>query len=111
MGISIALDDFGTDYSSLTYLWKFPFDTVKIGHTFVMEIERDPKAGAIINTIVAFLRTFGLVVPSRGVGTPTQAHALAAAGCDRAQGYWLGRPLSTAFANKLIDSAGDARLN
>jgi EAL domain-containing protein (putative c-di-GMP-specific phosphodiesterase class I) len=53
LGISIALDDFGTGYSSLSYLWKFPFDRVKIDRSFVTEMERDPKAEAIVNSIVA----------------------------------------------------------
>ena len=111
IGVSIALDDFGTGYSSLSYLWKFPFDTVKIDRSFVMEMELDPKAGAIINTIVALGRTLGLVVTAEGVETPTQAQALAEAGCDQAQGYWFGRPLSITSASKLIDSSADAKLN
>jgi len=66
MGISIALDDFGTGYSSLTYLWKFPFDKVKIDRSFVMEMEVDPKAAAIVNTIVAMGRTLELSITAEG---------------------------------------------
>jgi len=73
MGISIALDDFGTGYSSLTYLWKFPFDKVKIDRSFVMEMEVDPKAAAIVNTIVAMGRTLELSITAEGVETQAQA--------------------------------------
>jgi diguanylate cyclase (GGDEF)-like protein len=105
IGVSIALDDFGTGYSSLTYLWRFPFDTVKIDRSFVMEMTVDPKAAAIVNTIVALGRTLDLVVTAEGVETAAQAQALREAGCDRAQGYWFGRPLSAASANELINSS------
>jgi hypothetical protein len=73
MGVSIALEDFGTGYSSLTYLWKFPFDTVKIDRSFVMEMETEPKAAAIINTIVALGKTLDNTITAEGVETPTQA--------------------------------------
>jgi diguanylate cyclase (GGDEF)-like protein len=104
MGISIALDDFGTGYSSLTYLWKFPFDKLKIDRSFVMEMEVDPKAGAIVNTIVALGRTLDLTITAEGVETRAQAHALSEAGCDQAQGYLFGRPLSASSARELTDA-------
>lgn len=104
MGISFALDDFGTGYSSLTYLWKFPFDTVKIDRSFVTEMEVDPKAGAIVNTIVALGKTLDLTITAEGVETPAQAQALRDAGCDQAQGYLFGRPLSASSARELIEA-------
>jgi diguanylate cyclase (GGDEF)-like protein len=104
MGISIALDDFGTGYSSLTYLWKFPFDTVKIDRSFVTGMASDPKAGAIVNTIVALGRTLDLTVTAEGVETPAQAQALRESGCNQAQGYLFGRPLSAAAACDLVDA-------
>jgi EAL domain-containing protein (putative c-di-GMP-specific phosphodiesterase class I) len=102
MGVTIALDDFGTGYSSLTYLWKFPFDTVKIDRSFVTEMQLEPKAAAIVNTVVALARTLHLTVTAEGVETPDQAQALIAAGCDQAQGYLFGRPLSPEVAVALI---------
>ncbi len=107
LGISIALDDFGTGYSSLTYLWKFPFDTVKIDRSFVFEIEADAKAAAIVNTIVAMGRTLGLTITAEGVETAAQAKFLLAAGCDQAQGYLYGRPLSAIAADALARPASD----
>lgn len=104
MGISIALDDFGTGYSSLTYLWKFHFDKVKIDRSFVMEMEIEPKAAAIVNTIVALGKTLNLTTTAEGVETSAQAQALSEAGCDQAQGYLFGRPISATAANALIDA-------
>jgi diguanylate cyclase (GGDEF)-like protein len=103
MGISIALDDFGTGYSSLAYLWKFPFDTVKIDKSFVMEMKTDPKAAAIVNTVVALGKTLNLTVTAEGVETTSQAQALSESGCDQAQGYLFGRPLTIAAANALAN--------
>jgi diguanylate cyclase (GGDEF)-like protein len=105
MGISIALDDFGTGYSSLAYLWKFPFDKVKVDRSFVSQMETDPKAAAIVDTVVALGRTLDLTVTAEGVETPEQAQALKNAGCDQGQGYLFGRPLSSVAANALISSS------
>ena len=104
MGVSIVLDDFGTGYSSLTYLWKFPFDKVKIDRSFVMGMELDPKAVAIVNTIVALGKTLDLTITAEGVETPEQAQVLREAGCDQAQGYLFGRPLSATLANELANA-------
>lgn len=103
LGASIALDDFGTGYSSLTYLWKFPFDTVKIDRSFVSELKRDAKADAIVHTIAALGKTLALTVTAEGVETQVQAQALLQAGCDQAQGYLFGRPLSAVAAHALVD--------
>jgi diguanylate cyclase (GGDEF)-like protein len=105
IGVSIVLDDFGTGYSSLTYLWKFPFDTVKIDQSFVSEMETDPKAAAIVNTIAALGKILGLAITAEGVETQAQARILREAGCDQAQGFLFGRPLPAASATALANSA------
>jgi diguanylate cyclase (GGDEF)-like protein len=104
IGISIALDDFGTGYSSLAYLWKFPFDVVKIDRSFVTAMQIDPKADAIVKTIVALGKTLFLTVTAEGVETSAQAQTLSAAGCDHVQGYLFGRPLSATSASALIQN-------
>lgn len=104
MGVSIALDDFGTGYSSLSYLWIFPFDTVKIDQSFVREMENEPKAAAIVDTIAALGKILDLAITAEGVETPSQAKILREAGCDRAQGYLFGRPLPVASANALANA-------
>jgi EAL domain-containing protein (putative c-di-GMP-specific phosphodiesterase class I) len=104
MGVSIVLDDFGTGYSSLTYLWKFPFDMVKIDRSFVMGMESDLKAAAIVNTIVALSKSLAIAVTAEGVETPAPARALNAVGCDLAQGYLFSRPLSVSAAYELANA-------
>jgi diguanylate cyclase (GGDEF)-like protein len=104
LGVSIALDDFGTGYSSLSYLWKFPFDIVKIDRSFVSEMETEPKAAAIVNTIMALGKTLGVTITAEGVETAAQAKFLKKAGCDQAQGFLLGRPLTAAAANSLANA-------
>ena len=103
MGVSIALDDFGTGYSSLSYLWKFPFDTVKIDQSFVRGMETEPKAAAIVNTIMALGRILDLTITAEGVETAEQARILREAGCDQAQGFLFARPLPIASANALAN--------
>jgi EAL domain-containing protein (putative c-di-GMP-specific phosphodiesterase class I) len=103
LGVSIALDDFGTGYSSLSYLWKFPFDTVKIDRSFVTEMETEPKAAAIVNTIMALGKILDLTITAEGVETPAQANILREAGCDQAQGFLFGRPLPVESANALAN--------
>lgn len=104
MGVSIALDDFGTGYSSLAYLWRFPIDTVKIDQSFVREMGSEPKAAAIVNTIVALGKTLDLKITAEGVETTVQAEILRDAGCDLAQGFLFGRPLPVARANALANA-------
>jgi diguanylate cyclase (GGDEF)-like protein len=103
LGITIVLDDFGTGHSSLTYLWQFPFDKVKIDRSFVFRMKQDPKAAAIIDTIVGLGRTLNLVVTAEGVETKAQLEALKKTGCDQAQGYLLGRPQTVEVANRLVN--------
>lgn len=108
LGITIVLDDFGTGHSSLTYLWQFPFDKVKIDRSFVFRMKQDPKAAAIIDTIVGLGRSLDLVVTAEGVETNAQLEALKKTGCDQAQGYLLGRPLTVEVANKLVSASAAA---
>jgi len=103
LDVSIVLDDFGTGYSSLTYLWKFPFDAIKIDRSFVSGIESEPKAAAIVNTVVVLGKALDLTVTAEGVETPLQAQVLRDAGCNQAQGFLYGRPLTAASANALAN--------
>ena len=68
-------------------------------------MEVDPKAAAIVNTVVALGRTLDLTITAEGVETPEQATALKEAGCDQGQGYLFGRPLTAAAAVELINSS------
>lgn len=93
MGISIALDDFGTGYSALSYLRQFDWDELKIDRAFVMELETDDRAGAIVGSIVSMAHMLGIQVTAEGAETYEQIEILRDAGCDTIQGYHFGRPV------------------
>ena len=93
MGVRVAMDDFGTGHSSLSYLKRFDIDTLKIDRSFVSELPHDAEDAAIAAAIVALGRTLQMKVVAEGVETQEQAHYLQALGCDEIQGYLFSRPL------------------
>jgi EAL domain-containing protein (putative c-di-GMP-specific phosphodiesterase class I) len=93
LGVRIAMDDFGSGYSSLSYLQKFPFDTIKIDRSFVGAIERRSEAQAIVRAVVGLGRSLGIRTCAEGVETAEELAFLESEGCDEVQGYYLGRPL------------------
>ncbi len=92
LGVTIALDDFGTGYSSLGYLQQFQIDCLKIALPFVQGIENTETTRPLVQAIVAVSRSLGIRVTAEGVETPAQLAYLRRLGCDKAQGYLLGRP-------------------
>ena len=93
LGVSISIDDFGIGYSSLSYLKKFPVDTLKIDKSFVHSMLSDSSDLAIIQAIVTLARSLRLDLIAEGVETHEQAEALASLGCQMMQGYLFSRPL------------------
>jgi EAL domain-containing protein (putative c-di-GMP-specific phosphodiesterase class I) len=96
LGVRLALDDFGTGYSSLLYLRRFPFDKLKIDHSFVRSIENASDAAAIVHAIVSLGRGLGMKVTAEGVETAEQQLFLRAAGVHAMQGFRFGRPAPAA---------------
>jgi diguanylate cyclase (GGDEF)-like protein len=94
MGIRLALDDFGTGYSSFSYLTRLPLDVVKVDRSFVANLNRADADVKIMSAIVNMSHELGLKVIAEGVETQQEANILAAIGCDRAQGYFFGKPQS-----------------
>jgi len=107
LGVRIAMDDFGSGYSSLSYLQKFPFDTIKIDRSFVGAIERRSEAQAIVRAVVGLGRSLGIRTCAEGVETAEELAFLESEGCDEVQGYYLGRPLPASdIARLLVEPAG-----
>jgi predicted signal transduction protein with EAL and GGDEF domain len=92
-GMRVALDDFGTGYSSLKHLSQLPFDTLKIDQSFVRSMNDNDNALVIVKAIVQLAKNLGLGLIAEGIETKEQAMVLGALGCERGQGYYLGRPL------------------
>lgn len=90
-GFSIALDDFGTKYSSLSRVAQVPFDILKIDRSFIQRIE-DEQGRAMVAAIQALTHALGKVSVAEGVETPAQLTALREIGCDLVQGFLTGRP-------------------
>jgi diguanylate cyclase (GGDEF)-like protein len=111
LGVKLALDDFGTGYSSLQYLRRFPFDRLKIDHSFVRSIENAADAAAIVHAIVSLGRGLGMKVTAEGVETAEQQLFLRAAGVHAMQGFRFGRPMLASeileFQLRKLDLAPD----
>jgi PAS domain S-box-containing protein len=91
-GICISLDDFGTGFSSMSYLRQLPIDALKIDRSFVQDVERDPHNASICRALIALGQGLGLQVVAEGVERPAQYDWLRRHGCDQAQGFGLARP-------------------
>ena len=94
LGVRLSLDDFGTGFSSLSYLQRFSFDTLKIDRSFVQRLETSADSRAIVNAIISMSRDLGIAVTAEGVETQAQFDLLSAQGCDAFQGFLLGFPMA-----------------
>ncbi len=92
-GLRIAMDDFGTGFSSLATLQSFPFDTLKIDKSFVQAIHNDARATAIVRAVLGLGHSLGMPVVAEGVESEEQLAFLRAEGCAEVQGFGIGRPV------------------
>ncbi|WP_448151333.1 putative bifunctional diguanylate cyclase/phosphodiesterase [Labrys miyagiensis] len=109
LGIRISLDDFGTHYSSLSYLKNFPFDSLKIDQYFVHDLESDGKSQTIVRAIIALAHGLDMMAIAEGVETAAQAQWLIDEGCDLLQGYHLGLVMSAEVARVFASKGGASR--
>ncbi|MDP5102619.1 MAG: EAL domain-containing protein [Erythrobacter sp.] len=104
LGCSVALDDFGTGYSSLGYLRKLRFSTIKVDRSFVQGAATGSRESlAIINAVVAMANSLDMSTTAEGVETAQEAELIRNLGCDKIQGFYFGRPMTSEDALKLFD--------
>ncbi|MEM6708479.1 MAG: bifunctional diguanylate cyclase/phosphodiesterase [Pseudomonadota bacterium] len=99
-GVGIAMDDFGTGYSSLTYLKHLPLDMLKIDRSFLEHVAESERERTLLQLIVHLGHEFDMLVLAEGVENEAQLEVLRRVGCDLAQGFLLGKPMSAAELEK-----------
>ncbi|MGZ5863452.1 MAG: putative bifunctional diguanylate cyclase/phosphodiesterase, partial [Methyloceanibacter sp.] len=92
LGVSIAMDDFGTGYASLNYLTRFPVSKIKIDRSFIDTLGVSPQTSAIVSSIVGLGQSLKVTITAEGVETEGQAAMLKKWGCDQVQGFYYGKP-------------------
>lgn len=102
MGLRVSLDDFGTGHSSLSYLKRFPIDTLKIDQSFIRDIIADENTAAIVKAIITMAHSLRLKVVAEGVELPDQREFLELNACDQMQGFLLARPLAAPELERLV---------
>ncbi len=101
IGVQVSIDDFGTGHSSLSYLRRFPIDTVKIDRSFVSEIIENNSSN-FVQAIVTLAHNLNLDVVAEGVETEAQRHRLKALSCEFGQGFYFSKPVDSAAAERLL---------
>jgi EAL domain-containing protein (putative c-di-GMP-specific phosphodiesterase class I) len=112
IGVLLMLDDFGTDYSSLGYLQRFPFDKLKVDQSFARRLIERQESQAIAQSILGVAKALKIGTTAEGMKTQEQIDWLRKAGCGQVQGYLFSRPMP---ANDILpflsSAAGDAELD
>ncbi|MEX0624237.1 MAG: GGDEF domain-containing phosphodiesterase, partial [Saccharospirillum sp.] len=103
LGVHISLDDFGTGFSSLSYLTQFPIDKIKIDQSFIKTMHSNTTARAVVQAAAQIGKTLGLVVNAEGVETEEQLAVVSQLGIDEVQGFLFARPMPFDAFLKLLD--------
>lgn len=110
MGVKISVNDFGNGYSSLSYLQKFPFETLKIDRSFISNIASNPANAAITKAIIQMAHNLNLTVIAEGVETDTELAFLCQQQCNAMQGYLFSRLMPAAEFATLLATGKQLRL-
>jgi diguanylate cyclase (GGDEF)-like protein/PAS domain S-box-containing protein len=106
LGVRIAVDDFGTGFSSLDQLMRLDVDTLKIDRRFVRDLDHNEQAAAITSAVILLAHKLGLNVIAEGVENPAHYAVLLRQGCDEMQGFLISRPISALEFDMLLPSLG-----
>lgn len=104
IGVRIAIDDFGTGYSSLSHLQQFPVDILKIDRSFLEKMHQGPQDEALVRTIISLAKLLSLRTIAEGVEDQQQQDQLKSLGCDSAQGFLFGRPMTIEQVEEMFSS-------
>jgi EAL domain-containing protein (putative c-di-GMP-specific phosphodiesterase class I) len=104
-GVGVAIDDFGSGYSSIGYIRRLFVDTIKIDRSLVSDVDSDPQQHRVAAAILTLVEAFGLTAVAEGVETAAQADRLRALGCRYGQGYLWGRPVPAGVMTGLLRAA------
>ena len=102
IGINISIDDFGSGYSSLSYLHFFPIDTLKIDQSFIRTLSKDSGSKVLVKAIIGLAHNLGMKVIAEGVETAADAEYLRSQGCEYIQGYFFSKPLAIEAATEFV---------
>ena len=102
LGVTLALDDFGKGYSSLSYLHRFPLDRIKVDRAFVGGLPESRASVAIVSAVVSFAAALDIEIVAEGVETQAQVDALRSLGCEYAQGFFFHRPVGPERISALL---------
>ncbi len=102
LGVKVALDDFGSGFSSIGYLRQFGFDRIKIDRSLTMNVLEDNRAREMVKATVALARSLDIPVTAEGIETEEQGRALEGFGCDELQGYFYGKPMPEAEISRRL---------
>jgi EAL domain-containing protein (putative c-di-GMP-specific phosphodiesterase class I) len=102
IGINISIDDFGSGYSSLSYLHFFPIDTLKIDQSFIRTLSKDQGSKVLVKAIIGLAHNLGMKVIAEGVETAADAEYLRSQGCEYIQGYFFSKPLAIEAATEFV---------
>jgi EAL domain-containing protein (putative c-di-GMP-specific phosphodiesterase class I) len=101
LGVRVSMDDFGTGFSSLSYLRNFPFDKIKIDQSFIHNLLEDSRSQTIVGAIAGLGVSFGMTTTAEGVETEAQLNCLIGKGCSEIQGFFYSRPVP---ADEVLDT-------